>query len=75
MAAAMRLTDVYLAHVATQERRELAKIKAATVKAEPIAPAATEPANTRPQSPEDAEKAAREFLDRLHKEEMTTNEQ
>ena len=69
MAAAVHLKDV----LTLREQRDLAELRAAARQAEaqnePATPGTGDPVENEPQSPADAERAAKEFLNRIKQRE------
>jgi hypothetical protein len=75
MAAAMRLSEIMLEHDRAVTRKELAQERAAARQGDPQEPVQPGETEQRPMSREDAEKAAREFLERSKRKETPTNVQ
>lgn len=73
MAAAMRLSDIYLAHDSAQERREIARERVRVAEAAQAAQAKTVSGTPvqEPGTPQDPEQSAKQFLESL---EVITNE-
>jgi hypothetical protein len=74
MAAALRLSDIYLEHDRSQERREIARDRTAARVAEAKANPVPEPSTPEMQAPADAERAALEFLAGLTGKEERSND-
>jgi hypothetical protein len=70
--AATVLLEVYRRHDETERRKEVLKQRAGGP-GEPVEPEASERLPAQPQTREEAERAAREFLDRIKQRESATH--